>query len=353
MRIIARDGISGTKAFLIRLIGVACALATGMAFLAIAGFDPLSALGSVFDGAFGTARRVAKTMEFAIPLVITSLGISLAFRMRFWNIGAEGQICMGAFAASYFALFYAHWPLWLLFPVMVIAALIAGALFAGIPALLKVKWGTNETLVTLMLNYVALKFIEFLQHSIAWRDPSATGFAKIAMFDARVLLPSVFGVNIGWIVAIVLIAVMQVFVARGKGGYRIQVIGESVDTARYAGINVPRTMVLTVCIGGALAGLTGMIQATGVERTLSDKLSAGYGYTAIITAWLARLNPVAIGIVCVLFAGLIQGGNFIQTAYNIPSAAASVFQGLILLFVLGCEFFLRYRIVPAAAKGGG
>jgi len=351
MRIIARDSISARRAFLIRLAGVVGALAVGMGFLAIAGYDPFTAIASVFDGAFGTERRIIKTLEFAIPLVITSLGISIAFRMKFWNIGAEGQICMGAFAASYFALFCAHWPPWLLFPAMFLSAFAAGAVWAGIPALFKVKWGTNETLVTLMLNYVALKFIEFLQYN-AWKDPDGYGFAKIAMFDQRVLLPRVFGLHIGWIIAVVLIAVMYVFTTRGKGGYRIQVIGESVDTARYAGINVPRTMVLTVCIGGALAGLTGMIQATGVERTLNVNLSAGYGYTAIITAWLARLHPIGIGIVCILFAGLIQGGNFIQTAYNIPSAAAQVFQGLILLFVLGSEFFLRYRLVRTAAKGG-
>jgi simple sugar transport system permease protein len=292
-----------------------------------------------------------KTVEYAIPLIITSLGIALAFRMKFWNIGAEGQICMGAFAASYFALFHPDWPLILLYPAMILSAFIAGGLWAGIPALFKVKWGTNETLVTLMFNYLALEFIEFLQYN-AWKDPKALGFAKIAMFDSRVLLPKVFGINIGWIVAVALIVIMYFFVTRSKGGYRINVVGESVDTARYAGINVSRTILLTVFAGGALAGLAGMIQAVGVERTLNVNLSAGYGYTAIITAWLARLKPITIGIVCVLFAALMQGGAFIQTAYSIPSAAASVFQGLILLFILGCEFFLRYKIVGGKAKGG-
>ncbi|MFA5675482.1 MAG: ABC transporter permease [Christensenellales bacterium] len=350
MRIVARDSISGRKAFLIRFLGVVCALLTGMIFLAIAGFDPFSAMISLLEGAFGNGRRIAKTVEFAIPLVITSLGISLAFRMKFWNIGAEGQICMGAFAASYFALFCADWPVWLLFSAMTAASFAAGALWAAIPAFLKVKWGTNETLVTLMLNYIAIKIIQYLQYN-AWKDPGARGFPKIAMFDAKALLPQIFGVNIGWIVAIGLIAVIYFFITRSKGGYRINVIGESADTARYAGINVHKTMVITVCIGGALAGLAGMIQATGVERTLNETLSAGYGYTAIITAWLARLNPVAIGIVCILFAALTQGGNFIQTAYNIPSAAASVFQGLVLLFVLASEFFLRYKIVRSLPRG--
>lgn len=353
MRIIARDSISTKKSILIYTLGIGLALITGMLFLAAAGFDPFSSIISLVDGAFGTEKRIVETVEYAIPLIITSLGISLAFRMKFWNIGAEGQICMGAFAASYFALFHANWPLWLLYPAMIIAALVAGAIWAAIPALFKVKWGTNETLVTLMLNYVALKFIEYLQYS-AWKDPQAFGFAKIAMFDTRVLLPKVFGINIGWIIAAALIVITYYFAVRSKGGYRIQVIGESVETARYAGINVSRTIVATVCMGGALAGLTGMIQATGVERTLNVNLSAGYGYTAIITAWLARLNPVAIGVVCLLFAGLIQGGDYIQTAFNIPNAAAEVFQGLILLFVLGSEFFTRYKVVSGrgAANGG-
>lgn len=351
MRIIARDSISNRKSFIIRMLGVLSALVTGGIFLALAGFDPVASMGSLVSGAFGTAKRIEETVEFAIPLVITSLGIGLAFRMKFWNIGAEGQICMGAFAASYFALFHADWPLGLLFPAMIISALVAGALWALIPALFKVKWGTNETLVTLMFNYIALKVIEYLQYG-PWKDPKAGGFAKIAMFEKQALLPKVFGINIGWIIALVLIVVMYFFVSKSKAGYRIKVLGESVDTARYAGINVSKTMVFTVCFGGALAGLTGMIQATGVERTLNTSLSAGYGYTAIITAWLARLNPIAIGVVCVLFAALLQGGEFIQTAYNIPNAAAEVFQGLILLFVLGSEFFTRYRVVSAKTKGG-
>lgn len=351
MRIVVRDNIGANKAFLIRLAGIACAVLTGMAFLAIAGYDPVSAMVSLLEGAFGNARRIAKTIEFAVPLVITSLGISLAFRMKFWNIGAEGQICMGAFAASYFALFCSDWPAWLLFAAMMGASLIAGALWAAIPAFLRVKWATNETLVTLMLNYVAIKFIQYLQYN-AWKDPKALGFPKIKMFEQNALLPDIFGVNAGWIVAVALIAVMYLFISYSKGGYRIKVIGESVDTARYAGINVAKTVVLTVCAGGALAGLTGMIQAVGVEHTLNETLSAGYGYTAIITAWLARLNPLAIGAVCILFAALIQGSNFIQTAHNIPSAAASVFHGLILLFVLAFEFFIKYKVVFFNAKEG-
>jgi ABC-type uncharacterized transport system, permease component len=351
MRIIIRDSIGRKKAFLIHAAGIVGALITGAAFLALAGFEPFSALGSLVDGAFGSQKRIIETIEYAIPLVITSLGISLAFRMKFWNIGAEGQICMGAFAASYFALYHSDWPLLLLYPAMILAALAAGALWAAIPALFKVKWGTNETLVTLMFNYIALKFIEYLQYG-PWKDPENKTFPRIAMFDGNVLLPKVFGINIGWIIALLLIALMYFVVAKSKAGYRISVVGESIDTARYAGIRVSRTIVLTVCAGGALAGLTGWIQATGVERTLNITLSGGYGYTAIITAWLAKLNPIAVGIVCILFAALIQGGNFIQTAYSIPNSAAKVFQGLILLFVLGCEFFLRYRIVSAKAKGG-
>ncbi len=349
MRIIARDHVSSKRSLLIRTLGILLALVTGAIFLAISGFDPFKALLSLVEGAFGTQKRIVETVEYAIPLVITSLGIALAFRIRFWNIGAEGQIIMGAVAASYFALFHPEMPLIFLYPVMILVSCIAGAVWAGIPALFKVKWGTNETLVTLMFNYIALQLLTFLQYN-AWKDPAAHGFAKIAMFDERVLLPEVFGVNIGWIIALVLIAAMYFFVGRSKAGYRLNVIGESVDTARYAGIKVPQTILLTVCAGGAMAGLTGFIQALGVEHTINVNVSAGYGYTAIITTWLARLKPINIGIVCLLFAGLIQGGEFIQTAYKIPNAAAQVFQGLILFFVLGCEFFLRYKVIFGKAK---
>lgn len=349
MRIIARDHISTKSSLLIRTLGIIFALITGAIFLAISGFDPFMALKSLVEGAFGTEKRIVQTVEYAIPLVITSLGIALAFRIKFWNIGAEGQIIMGAMAASYFALFHPDMPLILLYPVMILTSCLAGAIWAGIPALFKVKWGTNETLVTLMFNYIALELLTFLQYN-AWKDPQAHGFAKIAMFDTKVLLPDVFGVNIGWIIALIFIVAMYFFVSRSKAGYRLNVIGESVDTARYAGINVSRTILLTVCTGGAMAGLTGMIQALGVEHTINVNISAGYGYTAIITAWLARLKPINIGIVCLLFAGLIQGGEFIQTAHNIPNAAAQVFQGLILFFILGCEFFLRYKVILGKAK---
>ena len=196
MRIIARDSITAKKSFMIRIIGVVCALATGAVFLAIAGFNPFSAIGSLVAGAFGTEKRIIETVDYAIPLVITSLGIALAFRMKFWNIGAEGQICMGAFAASYFALFHADWPLILLYPVMIISAFAAGALWAAIPALFKVKWGTNETLVTLMFKLYRARIYRIPSVRTVER-PCGGRFAKIAMFDKRALLPKLFGINIG------------------------------------------------------------------------------------------------------------------------------------------------------------
>jgi simple sugar transport system permease protein len=203
--------------------------------------------------------------------------------------------------------------------------------------------GTNETIFTLMMNYVAIKFVTYLQYG-PWRDPASKGFPKIANFSENGLLPEVFGIHIGWVAAIILVALVYLFINHTKKGYEITVVGESIETARYAGMNIPGIIMVAMFISGGLCGLVGMIQASAIEKTLVFGIANNYGFTAIITAWLARLNAIVTLFVCIAFAVLLQGAAYIQLAMSVPASVAQVVQGLILFFVLGSEFFLQYKV---------
>ena len=220
---------------------------------------------------------------------------------------------------------------------------VCGGIWAFIPAIFKAKLGTNETIFTLMMNYVAIKFVTYLQYG-PWMDPAANGFPKIAMFPDNAVMPKLGGVNIGWILAILAAAFVYFFMNYTKKGYEITVVGESIETARYAGMNISRIIVVAMLISGGLCGITGMIQASAIEKTLVYGIANGYGFTAIITAWLSKLNAGYAVAVCAVFAMLIQGGQYIQIALGVPSAVSDIVQGLILFFVLGSEFFMRYRV---------
>jgi simple sugar transport system permease protein len=266
--------------------------------------------------------------------------------MQFWNIGGEGQIAMGAFAASYFALYMNDMPKPVMLLVMILAGMLAGGIWALIPAFFKAQWGTNETIVTLMMNYIALKWITFLQYG-PWKDPKSLGFPKIANFPENAILPELLGVHIGWVFALIMVVAIYIFIGHTKKGYEIAVIGESMNTARYAGINIKKTILIAIMLSGGLCGLVGMIQASAVNNTLSVEITGGVGFTAIITAYLSALNAPVILIVSVLFAALLEGGSYIQTVFGIPQSAAEILQGIILFFVLGSEFFVRYKFAFA------
>ena len=342
-RIVKRSEITRQKSIGIRIFAIFLALFTSGIFIMLLNLNPLEVYKAMYNGAFGSPYRIRETIITAIPLLITSLGIAVAFRMQFWNIGAEGQILMGAFFASFFALNYGYLPKPILLTIMMVAGIVGGALWALIPAFFKAQWGTNETIITLMMNYIALKWITYLQFG-PWRDPKALGFPKIPNFTENAILPKVMGIHIGWIIALILVVVMYIFMNHSKKGYEIAVLGESENTARYAGINIKKTILIALLISGGLGGLTGMIQASAVSNTLSVNVSGGIGYTAIITTWLASLSAPIILISSILFAALIRSGSFIQTAFGIPSAAALIIQGMILFFVLGSEFFVKYKL---------
>ncbi|GLC29020.1 ABC transporter permease [Clostridium omnivorum] len=343
IRLIKREEISKMNSIKVRVIAVILALVAAGIFLALMNFDPMKAFTGMLKGSFGSPYRIRQTIIRAIPLLITAVGISVAFKMQFWNIGGDGQIFMGAFGAALVALNLSSLPKPVLLLLMAISAMFFGALWGAIAGVIKVYFNTNETIITLMLNYIALKFITFLQYDF-WRDKKAMNFPKIANFSKQAILPKLFNVHIGWIIALIIVIVFYIIMKRSKLGYEIAVLGESKNTARYAGININRTTLIAICLSGALCGLTGFIQASAVSQTLSVEVTGGVGYTAIIVAWLSNLNPIIILIVSVLFAGLVEGGSYIQTAFGIPNAAASVIQALILFFVLGSELFIRYKV---------
>lgn len=333
-------------AFLVPIVSVVLALLAGAVLLALAGANPWVTYKAMALGAFGSKYNVSETMVKAIPLMLCGLGVSVAFRMLFWNIGAEGQLAVGGIAAAGVALFWAdRIPPPLLLPAMVVAGFLGGALWALIPALLKAYLRVNEIITTLMMNYIAILWVEHLFYG-PWKDPQGYGFPGTAQFPEAAWLPRLPGTrfHLGLALAVVAALFIWIVLRRTKWGYEIRVIGENPRAANYAGINIVRNIVLVMILSGGLAGLAGMSEVAGISHRLQKGLTVGYGYTAIIVAWLGRLNPWGVLVVAILLAGLLVGGDQIQITMQLPAAVALVLQGAILFFVLGGSLFAQYRI---------
>ncbi len=342
IRITKRAELSVRGARLLRIGAFLLALAAGAIFILCLGYNPFLIYGVILSGSFRSAMAVQAMVKLMIPLLISALGITLAFKMKFWNIGAEGQIIMGAIFASYFALFHDQLPHPVLILVMLVAGFVGGGLFGLVPAYFKAKFNTNETLFTLMLNYIALNTIVLLRDG-PWRDPESPGFPKIARFSANATLDRVFGVQAGWIIGLILVVVIAVYLKYSKQGYEIRVVGESQATARYAGMNVKKIVLRTMFLSGGICGVAGVCQAAGSDITLATSVAGGVGFTAIIVAWLGHLEPLEILLFTFFFAVLEKGSTVAQSTYGLSSNCASVLQGIILFFILGCEFFIRYQ----------
>jgi simple sugar transport system permease protein len=337
---------SRTASLVVPLLSIVLALAFGAVVLAAVGRDPVVVYEKMFAGAFGSQYGLAETVVKTIPLILCGLGVAVAFRMLLWNIGAEGQFHIGAFAASGVALFLLpQAPAWLLVPAMMLAGFLAGALWGLIPGFLRAKLQVNEIITSLLLNYVAILWAEYLVYG-PWKDPKGYGFPGTAPFPDAAWLPRLPGtrVHLGLLFGLVAAVLVWVILYKTSWGYEIRVIGESPRAARYAGINIVGNILLVMALSGGLAGLAGMSEVGGIMHALQRNLSPGYGYTAIIIAWLARLNPAGVVIVAFLFAGLLVGGDQLQISMGLPAAMALILQGAILFFVLGGEILARYRI---------
>lgn len=344
VRVVKREELSTAKIAFISCIAFLVALVAGGLFILALGHNPFQVYASIVNGAFRSEIAIKGMVKIAIPLLITSLGITLAFKMKFWNIGAEGQVIMGAVFATYFALYCNGLPHWLLIILMIVAGIIGGGLWGLIPAYFKSKYNTNETLFTLMLNYIAQYIVRFLVEG-PWRDPKSSGFPKIATFEKNARLDQVFGVHMGWVIGLILVVIVFAYLRHSKQGYEIGVVGESQNTARYAGMNVKKIVLRTMFFSGAICGIAGMTQATGAAFTLSEDIAGGVGFTAIIVAWLAKLNPFVIVLVTFLFAILEKGCSVMQSAFGLSTNVSAILQGIILFFILGFDFFTRYKFV--------
>lgn len=329
---------------LVPTLAVFLALVVGAFFLACTGRDPLALYGEMFLGVFGSAYGFSETVVKAIPLSLAGLGLGLAFRMQLWNIGGEGQLYMGACAATWVALSLPGQPAWILLPLMVLAGMIGGGLWAMLPALPRAYLGVNEIITSLMLNYVAILWVDYLVYG-PWRDPAGFNFPLTATFTAGAILPSLGNsrIHAGLLFALLAAVVLYLILEHTRWGFEIKVIGESERAARYAGMSITRNILLVMVVSGALCGLAGMSEISGLAHRLQPGFSPGYGYTAIIIAVLARLNPLAVLPVAFLFGGLQVGGYLVQTS-GVPAAIVSMLTGAILFFVLSGEILLRYRV---------
>lgn len=347
IHIVQRGHLSKKKVAFFRLTALLLAVAMGGLFLLLLGYNPLKVYATMLNGALGSPLMQKETIKLMIPLCLTTLGITLSFKMKFWNIGAEGQICAGAIAASYFAYFQQGLPRPILLISMALAAFLAGGLWGFIPAYFKTRFGTNETLFTLMLNYIMLYVITFLREG-PWRDPNG-GFAAMPRFvkAARlpeVPIPGIGNVHIGWIIMLVMTVYLFVYLKYTKHGYELTVVGENINTARYAGMPVGKIILRTMLLSAGICGLVGMLQVAGPDRQLTDAVANGRGFTAVAIAWLARLEPFGILLVSFLFSVLDKGASMMQTEFRIPSSMSGILQSVILFCILGAEFFIRYQI---------
>ncbi len=348
VRMVKRDGMSAKKAWMIRLIGLMLALIVcAVLIFWITKLNPLRVYTTMFNGAFGTKRRAWQTIRDTMLLLCIAIGLAPAFMMRFWNIGAEGQILVGGIATAGCMIYLGDkLPTPLLFLTMIAASLAAGALWGFVPAFFKAKWGTNETLFTLMMNYIGIQLTSFFVAK--WEKPFGSNSVGIINSDTNAgWFQPLFGIQYGWNVVIVLAltAAMYFYLKNSKQGYEIQVVGESENTARYAGIHVAKVIIRTMVLSGAICGLSGFIAVSGASHTISTSTAGGRGFTAIIVAWLSKFNTFVMILFSLLLAFLEKGAGEIASVFNLNDYASEMIQGIILFFVLGSEFFINYKLI--------
>lgn len=350
VRIVKKEGTPFWKGMLIRLCALVIALILcALIIVAIINVNPLKVYGTMWEGAFGTSKRMWFTLRDTATLLCIAVGLAPAFAMKFWNVGAEGQVLMGGIATVACMKYFGALPTPLLLLVMIIASVIAGGIWGFFPGFFKARWNTNETLFTLMMNYIALQLTSFFVAK--WETPA--GSNKVGIInpnDSIGWLPNLFsdGYNkdFGWNVLIVLVITiaMYLYMNKSKQGYEIAVIGDSVNTARYAGIRVNKAYVRTIVISGAICGLAGFIAVSGSSHTISTSTAGGRGFTAIIVAWLAQFNSVVMVIFSFLLIILEKGSQAIASQYGISHEMSDMITGIILFFLLGSEFFVNYTV---------
>ena len=347
IHIAKRDSIHPLKAALIRLAAIILALLVcAVVINSVTGLNPLKVYKGVIDGAMGTPRRTWVTIRDALVLLCVAIGLTPAFKMRFWNIGAEGQILVGAIASAALMIHAgAALPGWLLLPLMFIASMIAGMIWGVIPAFFKAHWNTNETLFTLMMNYIATQLVTFCV--VFWENPAGSNSVGVINPATKAgWLPALFGQAYGWncVIVLTLMVLMYIYLKYSKQGYEIAYVGQSENTARYAGISVKKVIIRTMAISGAMCGIAGFILVSGASHTISTTLSGGRGFTAIVVAWLSKLNTFVMAFVSYALVFMQKGASQIASQFNLNENVSEIVTGIILFFVLGCEFFINFSV---------
>ena len=338
-----KDGVTWYHSLLIRVAAIAAALVvSGVIIMLLSGKNPIAVYASMLNGVFGTERRIWNLLQNVAILLCISLAVTPAFKMKFWNCGAEGQVLVGGLATVSVMMFLGDkMPLPLLIIVMIAASILAGVIWAVIPAVFKAIWNTNETLFTLMMNYVAIQLVAYFL-KVFVKDGSGV-LTPMPQFGLPIIGKYQFLLNI--IIVTLLTVVSYIYLKYSKQGYEISVVGESENTAKYIGISVKKVIMRTLMVSGAICGIAGLLLVGGTNHTISTTTVDGRGFTAIMVSWLAKFNPFYMVLTSFLIVFLDRGAQQVATDFRIPSTISDIVTGIILLFIIGCEFFLRYKIV--------
>ncbi|MDD6602745.1 MAG: ABC transporter permease [Eubacteriales bacterium] len=353
IHIVKRTALPQYRQWLIRVGAVVLALVvTGIITMMLTGENPISVYSTMIDGAFGSSRRVWKLLQSLSMLLCVSLALTPAFKMRFWNCGGEGQVLIGGLATiACMICLGGKIPNVLLIIVMIIASILAGAIWAIIPAIFKAKFNTNETLFTLMMNYVAIQLVAYFE--IFWENPKGSGHIGVVNPSTRAGWLPVIGDKeylLNVIVVLAITVAMYIYLKYSKHGYELTVVGESENTARYIGVNVKKVILRTLALSGAICGIAGLLLVGGTNHTISTTTAGGRGFTAIMVSWLAQFNPITMIITAFIIAFLGVGAGEISTVYGFNESLSDIITGIILFFIIGSEFFINYQVKFRSSK---
>lgn len=345
--IVKRDSMPKLNSFLIRIGSILFALIfCGILTMVLTGENPISVYVTMFEGAFGSTRKFWKLMQSLAMLLCVSLALTPAFKMRFWNIGGEGQVLIGGLATTACMILLGDKvPNGLLILIMVVASVLAGAIWALIPAIFKAKFNTNETLFTLMMNYVGIQVVSYF--CMYWENPKGAG--KIGIINRATeagWFPTIGGQNylLNIIIVAIITVAMYIYLKYSKHGYEIAVVGESENTARYIGINVNKVILRTMALSGAVCGIAGLLLVGGTDHTISTSTADGRGFTAIMVSWLGKFNPIYMIFTSLLLVFLDAGADQISMIFGLNQSFSEIITGIILFFIIGSEFFINYQL---------
>lgn len=347
IRLSKRENIDFYKSLLIKICSVIFALIIcAIVIISVTDLNPIEVYGGIINGALGTKRRVWVTIRDTLVLLLVAIGLVPAFKMRFWNIGAEGQILMGGLASAALMIYCPNLPNGILITLIMICSCITGLLWGIIPAYFKAKYNTNETLFTLMMNYIAMQIITFC--IVFWENPAGSNSVGIINPKTNAgWFPTIF--NQRYTLNLIIVLIVTIFVTwylrYSKHGYELSVVGESWDTARYAGINVKKVIIRTMALSGAICGLAGALVVSGASHTISTSLAGGRGFTAIIVAWMSNFNTISMIIISFFLCFMENGAIQIASQFGLNENVSDIITGILIFFMIGSSFFINYKII--------